>query len=228
MALNTRTIAGYLFDVSGITASNKDLTFTLIDAADRPASAWDYITFERVMGHTEVTTDVNGYFTVDLWPTSRGDKELYYLCESNMYGFTSIKAYLPSASSTITFVEWYALGSSPGSYGSVQVSGASNAISVAAPVGTTNVDSVDAAKFKAVEWIVQLKDTVTNGYSLIKILALNENSVGKYVEYGKIGSLTNYSILISIVSGIMYVGVDNQGPNPMDVIVLRLPMLETI
>lgn len=100
MALVTRTInndGAPLTDVNGALLANVTIRFTLINDRSYAAGTFDAETGEPVApGPYVAITDEDGLFSVDLWPTSRGLEQRFYLCEiapeSDVIDFPAFKA----------------------------------------------------------------------------------------------------------------------------------------
>ena len=86
--LTTRPLSALapLTDPSGAVLSGVAVTFSLVDSSMRPTAVWDSTTGELVVGSLSVTTDMNGLFTINLWPTQRGNIPCQYLCKVNYPG----------------------------------------------------------------------------------------------------------------------------------------------
>jgi len=226
MALITRNIQGYLFRADGTTIASQNIKFTLVDETGRPTAAWDAITFERVVGTKIVTTDANGYLDIALWATDRGDIETYYKCECDTYGFDTLTAPLPYAASAISFSDWANLGTAPLQVDSIYITGASNRTKTTGiSAGPTSVDSIDVTQYKATEWILYINDSTASTSSLTRILALDENGTPIFTRYATVGTLTTYTITVTIASNRMHVNITNSGANDIDVVALRIPIL---
>jgi hypothetical protein len=82
----TRTITNIgqnqpLIGDDGMPLANAAITFLLVDANMAPTATIDTKTGSLVVAKEKVAiTDANGEFSVDLWPTSRGKDQTYYLC----------------------------------------------------------------------------------------------------------------------------------------------------
>lgn len=85
MALVTRTInntGAPLTDVNGAVLALTPIRFTLVNSRSYAAGTFDATTGEPVApGPYLSTTDDDGLFSVNLWPTSRGLEERFYLVE---------------------------------------------------------------------------------------------------------------------------------------------------
>ena len=70
-----------LFGNDGSPLANAAITFMLVDAERVPAATFDKGTWSLIVAkEVVIRTDANGEFSVDLWPTSRGKDEVFYLC----------------------------------------------------------------------------------------------------------------------------------------------------
>lgn len=80
----TRTITNAgdpIVDGLGRPAKMVKISFLLVDELGAPADGWDVLTGERITpGPIKVITNAIGEFTVNLWPTSRGDRVLFWKC----------------------------------------------------------------------------------------------------------------------------------------------------
>ncbi len=103
--LTTRALSASapMTDPSGVVLSNVQITFTLVDVMMRPTSVWDAASGELVVGAPSVITDVNGLFSLNLWPTARGNVPCLYLCQVN---HASIAPFAFSISDLATPLSW--------------------------------------------------------------------------------------------------------------------------
>lgn len=76
-----------LLNALGLPYGNIDVLFTLVNAKGIVTDAYDYETHERVGGTVKTRTDDTGCFSIELWPTSRGDVPIYYKVHVNTPGF---------------------------------------------------------------------------------------------------------------------------------------------
>lgn len=84
------------------------ITFRLSDGI-APADTFDAITRERIVSaDISVVTDSKGEFTVSLWPTSRGEKPLVYLCSVNWPGVQTFTAPLPEGHEVLSWFDFKA------------------------------------------------------------------------------------------------------------------------
>ena len=84
---------------------NAMITFTLVDADRCLAATFDTATRSLIVPkEVIVLTDENGEFTVDLWPTSRGEDTLFYLCR--VQRFYSFLAALPEGDSPLAWSDF--------------------------------------------------------------------------------------------------------------------------
>ncbi|CAK0767706.1 hypothetical protein CCP3SC15_360032 [Gammaproteobacteria bacterium] len=76
-----------LVDGVGRPAAMVKISFLLIDDTGQPSDGWDVSAGDRVTpGPVEILTDASGIFSVDLWPTSRGDRALFWKCSVGING----------------------------------------------------------------------------------------------------------------------------------------------
>ncbi len=116
MSLVTRNINNSgepLCAPDGTVLSGVTITFTLMNPQGLPVDVWDGISFERVVGLYSIVTDVNGIFTVNLWPTDRGSVESVYLCHVDSPYVQDFMAPLPTGG--LVPISWVAFmgGASP-------------------------------------------------------------------------------------------------------------------
>lgn len=90
----------------GTVLAGVPISFTLMNTNGLFVDAWDAITFERVAGLKTVTTDINGEFSVDLWPNDRGSEVTQYVCHVDSEYVRDFIASLPSGGSGLTWVEF--------------------------------------------------------------------------------------------------------------------------
>lgn len=115
MTLTTRTVTNAgapLCKPDGTVLAGVGIRFTLIHATSRfRADAWDAVSNERV-GCIDITveTDNNGEFEVDLWPTSRANVAVLYLCHVDYEGFRDFQAPLDAGGTDLPWVELMAGG----------------------------------------------------------------------------------------------------------------------
>lgn len=118
MALVTRTISNTgspLTDVNGALLADTIIRFTLVNDRSYAAGTFDVETGEPVApGPYLATTDEAGLFSVDLWPTSRGLEQRFYLCEiapaSDTVDFPAFKAPLADGIGTLPFLAFRLAG----------------------------------------------------------------------------------------------------------------------
>ena len=71
-----------IVDGDGDPVPNLQIIFRLVDSGYSPAGTFDSITSERIMPlKTTVITNAQGEFSVNLWPTSRGQEGRLWHCE---------------------------------------------------------------------------------------------------------------------------------------------------
>jgi len=100
MVLRTLTNAGQpLRYPDGTPAARVKVTFTLVDNHGNLTDAWDTVDMIRISPLTLMaTTDATGVFSINLWPTARADRPVYYLCKVPILGTIDIVAPLPDNS----------------------------------------------------------------------------------------------------------------------------------
>jgi hypothetical protein len=79
----------------GTLLSGVRVTFKLIDATLTPTDVWDALSSERILPlliYSE--TNIQGEFSLSLWPNDRGEKPTYYECYVSIPGATSFLCYL--------------------------------------------------------------------------------------------------------------------------------------
>lgn len=101
---------GPLLNAAGLPLSAVDIIFTIVDAQGKPSDAYDIHTGERITGVTRVRTDTEGLFTVNLWPTTRADKPVYYQTHVNYTGYRDFIAGLQEGPIAISFMEFKSFG----------------------------------------------------------------------------------------------------------------------
>lgn len=139
----------------GTVLAGVTIRFTLIHAASRfRADAWDAVSGERV-GCIDVTVQTNdsGIFTAGLWPTSRSNIPVLYLCHVDYEGFRDFEAPLDAGGAALSWVDFMAAGEAitPQGLTALQqhiqdptAAHAASAVSVAAILGL-NATTVQAA-----------------------------------------------------------------------------------
>lgn len=111
MALVTRTVSNVgdpIVDAQGLPIENVAISFTLVNQKRKPTDAWDTLTGEYV-APTKVyaTTDVNGEFSIDLWPNDRGWYTTEYYCQVHYTGSVPFLTQLPSGDlSTFAWIDF--------------------------------------------------------------------------------------------------------------------------
>ena len=90
----------------GTVLAGVQISFTLMNANGLFVDAWDGYTYERVAGLKTVTTDINGEFSVDLWPNDRGSEVTQYVCHVDSEYVRDFIASLPSGGAGLTWVEF--------------------------------------------------------------------------------------------------------------------------
>ena len=121
MVVRTLTNTGDpIVDGSGHAMAGIAINFTLVDGTGKKTDGWDVSTGERVVpGPVRVLTDSNGVFTVALWPTSRGDRPLYWKCSVELDGVQDFKSQVLDLPETLQWFYFrFGLGAS-GELGSV-------------------------------------------------------------------------------------------------------------
>ena len=110
--LTTRPLSASapLTDPAGNVLSNVTITFTLVDASMRPTSVWDAVSGDLVVGAPSVTTDVNGLFSLSLWPTQRGNVQCQYLCKINYAGIAPFTFSISDLATPLSWVDAMASG----------------------------------------------------------------------------------------------------------------------
>lgn len=232
MALTYRRLSGSLAAIAiadTVSIADVPITFTLVDKNHRPCDVFAAATGELVAGKYTVRTEANGTFSIDLWPTDEADRECYYLCRINAFGFEDIIAPFPKDTYTpMDFAEWAALAGDPGvPAGTVYISYATNNIRTTVPAGNTNpVDAVLTSLFKGVDWTISMTDATAGQTTICKVLAVYDEGSARFTEYAVVGDLTNYAITVTIDGTEMTLRVQNLTPNTMDVIILRVPLMD--
>lgn len=95
---------------SGAPLSGIKISFILIDSIGKKNSVWDAISGERVEGVVQTTTDVNGEFSVELWPNDRGATVTQYLCRISTQGMYEFVASVPSGATALTWAQFMSNG----------------------------------------------------------------------------------------------------------------------
>lgn len=108
MALTLRTIANAgdaIVDQIGTPLEDVSISFRLVDALGNPTDTWDATTGERVVSkEITVLTDVNGEFTIDLWPNDRGTDTTQYRCTPSLDG--TVAFYSTLESGDLSPIQW--------------------------------------------------------------------------------------------------------------------------
>jgi hypothetical protein len=116
MSLVVRTLSNTgqpLVDASGAPAANINITFQLVDKYRRPVDTLDSVTAETVLSTPVIaTTDAQGEFTVNLWPTSRASGDRAYIVSVGDGSPESFIAQLDEGD--LSELSWHALKSSAG------------------------------------------------------------------------------------------------------------------
>lgn len=103
-------IGSPLINAIGNPLKSVDIVFTLVDSKGKPIDAYDAFTRERVAGVVRVRTNDLGEFTVKLWPTTRGDKPIYYQVHVQFIGYIDFIAGLPEGNLPIDFAAFRNFG----------------------------------------------------------------------------------------------------------------------
>lgn len=94
-----------LVDGSGNPVAGARLNFTLVDSKGQVSDGWDVMSGERVApGPLSVVTDASGLFAIPLWPTTRGDRVLYWKCSVNIEGIQDFRGVVPYE---VGDLQWY-------------------------------------------------------------------------------------------------------------------------
>lgn len=113
MALVTRSVSnvGYpLVSPNGTILKNTHVIFTLVNSDGVPVDVWDATTHERVVGVVDVTTDINGEFSVALWPNDRGNLATQYLCHVSASGVLDFISSVASGGTTLSWIDFMTNG----------------------------------------------------------------------------------------------------------------------
>ncbi len=110
--LTTRTLSASaaLTDPAGNILSGVTISFTLVDTSLRPISVWDAISGDLIVGSPSVVTDVNGLFSINLWPTARGNMPCQYLCKVNYPNITPFTFSISDLATPLSWVDAMASG----------------------------------------------------------------------------------------------------------------------
>lgn len=103
-------IGSPLINAIGNPLKSVDIQFTLVDAKGKPIDAYDAFTKERITGCVRIKTDDLGEFKVNLWPTTRGDKPVYYQVHVNYLNFVDFISGLPEGDLAIDFASFRNFG----------------------------------------------------------------------------------------------------------------------
>lgn len=107
MPLITRQLSNTgapLYSPAGTLLAGVTISFTLVDETSAVTDAFDVVSGERVFGKVTAVTDINGIFTVNLWPNDRGDKITKYVCSIAKKDMIDFSSQVPSGIATLT---WY-------------------------------------------------------------------------------------------------------------------------
>lgn len=109
MILKTVTNAGDpIVDGLGRPIAGLPIKFILVDAKGHAADGWDLTSQERIApGPITVLTDEAGEFSADLWPTTRGDRVLYWKCSVPIEGVQDFKNALDVGADAEAPVSWF-------------------------------------------------------------------------------------------------------------------------
>lgn len=99
-----------LINAVGNPLKGADIQFTLVDAKGKPIDAYDVFTRERIAGTVRVKTNDIGEFSVYLWPTTRGDKPVYYQVHVNYIGFIDFISGLSEGNIPVDFAALRSFG----------------------------------------------------------------------------------------------------------------------
>jgi hypothetical protein len=115
MALITRVVSNVgdpIVDAEGNPISNVSISFQLVNQNRKPTDAWDTETGEYVAPtRAYAVTDVNGEFSIDLWPNDRGWYTTSYYCVVGLYGSVPFLTTLPSdALDTFAWIDFMKQG----------------------------------------------------------------------------------------------------------------------
>jgi hypothetical protein len=115
MALITRVISNAgdpIVDAEGNPIEGVSISFQLVNQNRKPTDAWDTETGEYVAPtRAYAVTDVNGEFSIDLWPNDRGWYTTSYYCVVGLYGSVPFLTTLPSgALDTFAWIDFMKQG----------------------------------------------------------------------------------------------------------------------
>ena len=98
-----------LVNEDGSVLANATITFILVNASRVPTATFDAGTKSLIMPKkTPATTNTQGEFAVSLWPTSRGEHSVFYLCQVN--GIFNFVAPLVEGSGPISWADFILSG----------------------------------------------------------------------------------------------------------------------
>lgn len=109
MPLITRQLSNAgapLYSPTGILLTGKSISFTLVDSTGAVTDAFDVITGERVIGEVSTVTDINGIFTINLWPNDRGDKVTKYVCSIAKKDILDFASQVPSGAGVLSWLNF--------------------------------------------------------------------------------------------------------------------------
>jgi hypothetical protein len=99
-----------LYTPTGALLVGAKVTFTLCNINGQPIDTFDAATGERIVGTTTVTTDVNGEFTVLLWPNDRGTRTTRYACRISPNHQPSFIGAVPTGATPLKWLPFQSAG----------------------------------------------------------------------------------------------------------------------
>lgn len=109
MPLTTRQLSNAgapLYSPTGVLLTGVSISFTLVDSSGGVTDAFDVITGERVVGVVNTITDINGIFTINLWPNDRGDKVTKYICSIARKDILNFASQVPSGAGVLSWLNF--------------------------------------------------------------------------------------------------------------------------
>ncbi len=102
-----------LYDPEGNVLSGVQVSFELVDCAQRPVSVRDAVSNDVISGTVIVSTDSTGVFSAPLWPTSKGQTPSQYLCQIGAVNAAPFLIQVPDLSGSLSIFDAMTVGGLP-------------------------------------------------------------------------------------------------------------------